>query len=422
MTMGYIRKTPAGAWRACWREATGRQPSKTFKTRREASAFLATMEASAHNGTYVDPHAGRRILFGRYATQWLASRTLELRSAERDESFMRNHILTYWGNAPLARIDHSSVQRWIRGLSETRAPATVAVCHRLLSSVLEAAVRDRLIAANPAEGVRLPKNRRRAGSHKTISHHDLTQKLLPAVPERHRGVVGLAGGTGLRWGEVIGLRWDSIDLSGSTLRVERVAVENDHGQVTTKPYPKSRAGHRTVPIPPLVQQMLKQHRDLYGHGPHGEVFVNEAGTPLRRGLFRARVWRPSLVRAGLLGSVVENGNEYQATWPTRKDEPGSGTYPTTTQAVKAIAHHAEGGLRFHDLRHSYASWLITSGVPVQDVQRVMGHENPTTTLAIYTHVQMGYENRVLDALAAFSLPIDDDDDDDGTSGVPAHPL
>ncbi|MEU4194124.1 tyrosine-type recombinase/integrase [Kribbella sp. NPDC026611] len=79
-------------------------------------------------------------------------------------------------------------------------------------------------------------------------------------------------------------------------------------------------------------------------------------------------------------------------------------FKTKAQAVKAVARHAEGGLRFHDLRHSYASWLITSGVPVPDVQRVMGHERPTTTLMIYTQVQGGSQERVLGALAAFSLP------------------
>ncbi|WP_199234884.1 tyrosine-type recombinase/integrase [Kribbella sp. VKM Ac-2568] len=79
----------------------------------------------------------------------------------------------------------------------------------------------------------------------------------------------------------------------------------------------------------------------------------------------------------------------------------SEVFSTAVQAVKAIARHGEGGLRFHDLRHSYASWLITSGVPAPDVQRVMAHERPTTTLAIYTHVQGGSQERVLDALADF---------------------
>lgn len=401
--MGYIRKTPAGNWKACWRDATGRQPSKTFPTRREAAAFLATIEASAHNGTYIDPHAGRRVRFATYAAQWLESHNVELTTRARDMSLLRTHVVSQWSNAPLAAIDHSSVQKWITGLSARLSPATVGECHRLFSAVMKAAIRDRLIAVNPAEHVRLPKKRQQAGARQTIAREDFTQRLLPAVPERHQAIVGLAGGTGLRWGECVGIRWDSIDLDGSLLRVERVAVEVS-GHVTPKPYPKSRAGRRVVPIPPMVRELLEQHRDRYGTGAAGEVFVNEAGTPLRRTLFRARIWRPSLVRGGLLGSVTKQEEVFVGAWPTETGDTKSGKFPTKAQAVRAVAKNAAGGLRFHDLRHSYASWLITSGVPVPDVQRVMGHERPTTTLAIYTHVQNGMEDRVLGALAAFSLP------------------
>jgi integrase len=340
--------------------------------------------------------------FGMYAAEWLDSHNVELTTRARDLSLLRTHVLPQWSNAPLSAIDHSAVQKWVTGLSVRLAPASVGECHRLFGAILKAAIRDRLIAVNPAAGVKLPKKRQHAGDRQTISREEFADRLLPALPIRHRALVALAGGTGLRWGECIGLRWESVDLSGGTVRVERVAVEVS-GHVTPKPYPKSRAGRRTVPLPSMVGDLLKRHRDAYGTGPAGEVFTNEAGTPLRRTLFRARIWRPALVRAGLIGAVTQEDDKFRATWPTPAGDE-SALFTTTTQAVKAVARHADGGLRFHDLRHSYASWLITSGVPVPDVQRVMGHERPTTTLAIYTHVQGGSQERVLDALAAFSLP------------------
>ena len=83
-------------------------------------------------------------------------------------------------------------------------------------------------------------------------------KLLPAVPQRYRALVGLAGGTGLRWGECAGLRWDVVDLAARTLRVVRVAVEVS-GHVTDKAYPKSRAGRRIVPLPGFVVDLLTEH-------------------------------------------------------------------------------------------------------------------------------------------------------------------
>lgn len=158
---------------------------------------------------------------------------------------------------PLSRIDHSSVQAWLTRLSARLAPATVDKCRQLMSGVMKAAIRDHLISSNPVDGVQLPKKRRKAGQRGTITMDDLTDRLLPVVPNRYRALVALAGGTGLRWGECIGLRWDAV--TEGTLRVERVAVEVG-GHVTCKPYPKSLAGLRDVPVPPMVRQLLAPSR------------------------------------------------------------------------------------------------------------------------------------------------------------------
>jgi excisionase family DNA binding protein len=97
--------------------------------------------------------------------------------------------------------------------------------------------------------------------------------------------------------------------------------------------------------------------------------------PVRRTLFRARVWRPSLVRAGLLGHVLKRGHfAYRATWTDATGLAWSKDFATERKAVAHIARTAPGGLRFHDLRHSYATWLISQGVPVNDVVSAMGHE------------------------------------------------
>ncbi|MEH1096631.1 tyrosine-type recombinase/integrase [Micromonospora sp. CPCC 205739] len=142
----------------------------------------------------------------------------------------------------------------------------------------------------------------------------------------------------------------------------RVAEEVS-GHVTLKPYPKSRAGRRTVPLPSFVVQALTDHRQSFGTGADGLIFVARTGAPLKRGTFRARIWKPSLQRAGL---------------------------PL--------------GLRFHDLRHSYATWLVSDGVPINDVAKVMGHEQTSTTLNRYTHSTAERDRRVLKSFAAFSLP------------------
>ncbi|WKU08768.1 tyrosine-type recombinase/integrase [Micromonospora sp. HUAS LYJ1] len=105
------------------------------------------------------------------------------------------------------------------------------------------------------------------------------------------------------------------------------------------------------------------HRHTVESGDDGLIFVARSGQALRRGTFRARVWKPSLQRAGL---------------------------PI--------------GLRFHDLCHSYATWLVSDGVPINDVAKVMGHEQTSTTLNRYTHSTGERDRRVLASFAAFSLP------------------
>ncbi|WP_328854581.1 MULTISPECIES: hypothetical protein [Microbispora] len=153
--MGHIVKTKAGTYRANWRDHTDRQRSKTFATKKEATAFLAEISSSLNRGTYVDPHAGK-AKFGPYATKWMLSRNHEITTVARDDSIMRTHVLPRWRDVPLGRIDHSAVQTWVSDLSKRLAPATVAECHRLLSTVLKSAVRDRIVGPTRARAYGCP--------------------------------------------------------------------------------------------------------------------------------------------------------------------------------------------------------------------------------------------------------------------------
>ena len=139
------------------------------------------------------------------------------------------------------------------------------------------------------------------------------------------------------------------------------------------------------------------------------IFANEVGAPLRRTLFRARIWRPSLVRAGLLGDVVQTGpRQWEARWTDTEGRAHTEQHSTAAQAVQHVARHQAGGLRFHDLRHSYATWLVDDGVPPNMVQRVLGHERSTTTLDLYTR-RTDNSSRILDAL---NDPVGDEPDEE----------
>ena len=344
--MASIRQQPSGSWRVYWRDPAGRQRARHFPTKREAREYKAQIELELARGGYIDSHAAGRVLFRDHAAGWLAGRTVERATAARDASLLRVHLLPRWGELPLPKIDHLAVQQWVADLGRRLAPATVRECYRVLSLVLRSAVQARLLAHNPCDGVRLPP-RRRQDEPVTLTRDEVMGKLLP---ERYRALVATAAYTGLRWGECVGLYWETVDLGARRVRVVRVLVEVS-GQITVKPFPKSRAGRRTVPLPPALVELLGEHRRAY---PSPElVFTNSVGGPVGRTSFRSRIWKPAVRRAGL---------------PER--------------------------LRFHDLRHSYATWLVSDGIPPNIVQRIMGHEDVTTTLSIYTDVPADYVDRV----------------------------
>jgi integrase len=310
--MGHVSRTPAGKFRANWRDPVGSQKAKTFGTKREANAFLAQIESAKNSGTYVSPHAGR-VLFAEHAGEWMTARRTATTTTARDESVMRVHVLAQWGAWPLSRIDELSVQKWVTELAGRRSQAVVSKCLQLTSGVLRSAVRNRLIAVNPCEGVKLPPVRKRDTADLVISRSELRDELLPEVPPRHRALVAVAAGAGLRWGEVAGLCRDAVDLDRARLSVIRTVVEVN-GNTSMKPFPKSSAGRRTIPLPGWVVTLLRDHLDAYPLGAAGLIFANEVGGALRRGLFRSRVWRPSLVRAGMLGTVTTEGEKFAAYW------------------------------------------------------------------------------------------------------------
>jgi integrase len=315
--VGFVDKTPEGRYRAYFRDPAGKQRSKTFRTKRDATAFLAEVENSKSRGTYVFPHAGR-LPFGEHARRWMATWNTEATTAAKHRSIMETHVLPWWGDVPLSSIDHLGLQEWITALSARQKPATVGLVLRLASAVLRSAVRNRLIAFNPAEDVRVPRIRRSDTDERIISRPDLRGRLLPEVPDRYRGVVATAAGAGLRWGEVVGLRADAIDLERARLSVIRTVTEVA-GRISFKPFPKSAAGRRVVPLPAWLVPIIHEHRTRWPTGSDEPVFANEVRAPLRRTLFRSRIWRPSLVRAGLLGEVAPAGGGFEARWT---DEAG----------------------------------------------------------------------------------------------------
>lgn len=353
--MASVERWKGNRWRARYRTPDGKSRGRVFDRKVDAERFLVSMEHSKHVGQYVDPSAGRRT-FGDWWSEWAEIAALELRpsTVARNDSYARSMILPTFERLSLGSIDHVAVQRWVATLSESgRAPATVGKAYQLLGGALRAAVRAKLIPADPTEGVRLPKVEREEMRFLSPAEvGDLAQAIDPA----YRAFVLLGAYGGLRFGELAGLRWDRVDLLRRRVDVAEVLVEV-RGHHHLGP-PKTRAGRRSVPLPRVAATALEEHLAV----AHGQqlVFTAPEGGPLRPSLFRPRVWHPA------------------------------------TRAADVAP------LRIHDLRHTAVAFWIAAGASPKEIAARAGHASVVTVLDRYGHLLPGSEDRVNDALDAMA--------------------
>jgi integrase len=334
----------------------GKTHSRQFAKRVDAQRFAHSTEVAKNDGSWIDPARGR-ITCADWVERWKPTQVhLRPSTRARDESYLATHIVSRFGDHPLAGIEHAEVRAWVGDLSASGlAPATVAKAHQILAKVLQAAVDDRRIPANPAHRVPLPRVERDETRFLTPAE---VHALADTIDPRYRALVLLGAYSGLRLGEMFGLRWGRTDLLRRRLTVAEICIEVN-GQVLFGP-PKTKAGRRTVPVPAVVADELAK---LTGPNPDPDalVFTGARGAPLRAGKFRQRVWYPAIKTAGLTG------------------------------------------LRLHDLRHTAVALWIAAGASPKEIATRAGHASVVTVLDRYGHLYPGAEDRLtaaLDAIAA----------------------
>jgi len=270
---------------------------------------------------------------------------------------MRLHVYPHLGSRQLASIRRTEVQALITSSGKTLAPKTVENHLRLLKAILNAAVEDQLIPVSPARKIaRQPVAPRRVVPL-TIAQVD---RLVAATPVRYRALVIAAVGTGLRQGELLGLRQVDVDLIRREVHVRHQLVSVPGMKAHLGP-PKTPSSLRVVPAPGFVMQAMKDHLEEFEPGPFGVLFTNRRGDVVNRQSLH-RSFAAALRTAGL---------------------------PT--------------GVTFHQLRHTYASLLIEGGESVTVVASRLGHKNATETLQTYSHLWPSSDDktrRVLDGAFA----------------------
>jgi integrase len=344
--MASIDRRPNGKWRARYRlHPGGPQRAKHFDRKADAERFLTRVQSQLLEGAFVDPDAGKARLAD-YVAAWQQAQVHRPTTAAQVDAHLRNHILPTFGDRAVASIRPSEIQSWVRSCAQVLAPATVELVYRIFSGILADAAADRLIARNPAKGVRLPRKPKRPVEPPSL---DRVEAVIEAMPDGYRALVVLAAGTSLRQGECLGLTVDRVDFLRRSITVDGQLVLAGSGPPVFGP-PKTEASVRSVPLPDVVGEAIALHIERWPPGPSALLFTNGSGGPIRRNRFN-EVWRSATQRAG-----------------------------------------AER-LRFHDLRHFYASLFIRHGESVKVVQARLGHASASETLDTYAHLWRDNEER-----------------------------
>lgn len=331
------------------------------KTKAEVTAKVTTALHEHQVGTLVNPS---RITVSEWIDHWLtiyAKNSVRQSTWESYEHMVNDHIKPHLGSKKLKDLRPLHVQRFYNeclanGRKDGKgglSPKTVNYIHGVLRQALKQAVKEQLVARNVTELVNPPKKKKHQITPLTID--ELNQFLKAASNNRLFPAFLLEWGTGLRRGELLGLKWPDVDLTKGTVSVRRSLIRTKDGLVFSDP--KTEGSGRTIPIPAEVATELKSHR----------------------------VWQ---TRERLVA-----GEEYQnedlvfcSPFGTRMD-PRS-----FTRVFERILK--EAGLpriSFHDMRHSHATMLLVLGEHPKVVQERLGHATIAMTLDTYSHLVPGLQ-------------------------------
>jgi integrase len=337
--------------------------ARTVKgTKREAELALAKLIQAVETGMDFD---SGRITVAEYLDRWLAAsaRSLRQKTLERYRELVRIHVVPIVGGVRLEKLQPLHLERVYQEiLAKGRSGQTALHVHRLLFTALRQAVAWQLLHRNVAEAVTAPKPEPK--DIPPLTRKDV-EKLLQVVKDTDLEVLTvLALGTGMRLGEVLGLRWQDVDLEGGRARIVQTIQQTSTGPVVVPP--KSDRSRRIVLLPSFVTQPLKRHK----------------AAQAERRLICGAEWQDNDL-------VVDRGD-------------GG---PLLTRVISrrfSTAMRKVGlDLTFHGLRHGHASLMLAAGVDMKVVSERLGHSTIAITADLYTHVAEEVHRKAADRFDAW---------------------
>ena len=290
-----------------------------------------------------DGHMRSRVTFGRIVADWMTTVLPMYRysTQHNHRHILKKHLVPHFGSRELCDLSRADVQAYVAELTHAGyAPKTIDHIHDVLSAVLRIAVTWGHLQENPAHGVKLPELR--TVRPKPVLTIEQATRLLARLDTLPRTLVGMALLTGVRRGELFGVRWRDVDLLERVITVEQAVYDGHFGP------PKTRAGERILPLSDAAQALLAAwHQEARSTRPDDLVFATRTGKPIGPNNVLRRAVFPACAALGLPHS----------TWLT--------------------------------FRRTYSSWSHEKGVPSKVVAQLMGHAKVDTTLTVYTQVMEG---------------------------------
>lgn len=352
---------------------TGKRKQKWFsgyRTKREAEKAMAEKIAEISRGDYVEP---KRIPLRDFLNDWLeinAKHRVGVTTYDSYAFLARRYIIPQIGHIPLDKLSPFQLQKLYTDLLDMDkergegkiSPSTVRRVHNVLLSAFDWAIKMQMIPKNPAKNVQPPKQREEGMI--VWTREEAGTFLKTCKGHRLYPLFYLALSTGMRKGELLGLKWEDIEWDYEVIRVRRTLGRTSEGFIVRE-QPKTAAGRRSVYISSGTVKVLQKHRKRQ-----------------REELLKIGMTNPEYV------FLTSTGKHYDASYIHR--------------TFNALIKKAEvPKIRFHDLRHSHATFLLQEGVHPKIVSERLGHQNIAITLDIYSHVIPSMQKEAAKAFRSF---------------------